>query len=179
MAELLDFLVENAAGLSAVIAALAIVAGAIKFGVEQRKANALSRFESFHKMRDTARNDELISEVIDCLRDLEQGKPGSGDRLRDMDIKKKHRFLGFFEEIAIMHDSGLIRTDVAHYMFGYFCIRCLQADEFWIGINRESYYWSLFMRFARLMEKIEVERDKEHQPGLDASPQRWPRKFKF
>jgi hypothetical protein len=179
MPNLIHYLAEYAPGVSAAIAALALVAGGIKFGLEYRKQNSLRRFETFHKMRDIGRNDPFISEAIDCLRDFERGKPGAADRLREMDIKKKHRFLAFFEEVAIMHDSGLIKTDVAHYMFGYFCIRCLEVDEFWIGIEQRSYYWSLFMRFARLMQQIEAERLQEHHVRGNTPTQHWPRRFKF
>ena len=54
-----------------------------------------------------------------------------------------------------MHNSGLLRTSVAHYMFGYYAIRCYQSKNFWNDVNRDSYYWAIFVNFARKMEAIE------------------------
>jgi hypothetical protein len=45
--------------------------------------------------------------------------------------KKAEYFLGFFEEVALMMNSGLIRKEVAHYMFGYYAIHCWDSKNFW------------------------------------------------
>jgi hypothetical protein len=48
---------------------------------------------------------------------------------------------------------GIIRREVAHYMFGYYAIRCWDSDASWHGVNRNSPYWSLFKNFASRDEK--------------------------
>ena len=78
--------------------------------------------------------------------------------LRETPFKDKRDFLGFFEEVALMTNSCLIREAVAHYMFGYYAIRCWESRNFWHGVNRESPYWSLFRDF--------VERMKAHEAGF-------------
>jgi hypothetical protein len=70
-----------------------------------------------------------------------------------------------------MHESGLIRTSVAHYMFGFFCVRCLVIPEFWNNIEegKRSYYWSLFIRFANLMRDVETAQlDEYNKLSADA-----------
>ena len=57
--------------------------------------------------------------------------------------------------MALVVNSGLIKPEVAHYMFGYHIVRCWKSDAFWAGVNRQSPYWSLFRDFADQMSRIE------------------------
>lgn len=75
--------------------------------------------------------------------------------LREYSPDEKRNFLGFFEEIALLSNSGLIRKEVAHYMFGYYAIRCWQSKNFWYNMERDSPYWFLFRKFAIDMQEIE------------------------
>lgn len=54
-----------------------------------------------------------------------------------------------------MMNSGLVRKDVAHYMFGYYAIRCWESEHFWSEVNRKSIYWALFRDFVEKMKAIE------------------------
>jgi len=49
-------------------------------------------------------------------------------------------------------NSGLIKPQVAHYMFGYYALLCWESEEFWTGVNRLSDYWSLFADFCEQMK---------------------------
>jgi len=73
----------------------------------------------------------------------------------DIPLIDRYYFLGYYEEIAIAMNSKLIKNDVAHYMVGYFAIRCWESENFWKGINRKSYYWSVFKKFVDTMQKLE------------------------
>jgi hypothetical protein len=150
----LEFVVHNAPGLSVIIAALVLIFGVFSY----TKQNALRRFEAFEKLRQLARTDEEIKEVIDCIRNEETAK------LVSIEKRKKLKVLSYYEQIALMHESGLITTSVAHYMFGFYCVRCLESKEFWKNIedHKYDYYWSLFIRFANLMQELEREKLNEH-----------------
>jgi hypothetical protein len=76
-------------------------------------------------------------------------------KLDEVPFKDKRDLLGFFEEVALMMNSGLIRKNVAHYMFGYYAIRCWESEHFWSNVNRESIYWALFRDFATTMKTME------------------------
>ena len=75
--------------------------------------------------------------------------------LKTKPYTERFMLLGYFEEIAISMDSKLIKKEVVHYMFGYYVIRCWESDNFWYGIDRDSFYWALFSRFAKEMKEIE------------------------
>ncbi|MGZ9074244.1 MAG: hypothetical protein ACXW13_00580 [Burkholderiaceae bacterium] len=53
--------------------------------------------------------------------------------LATIPISTKIGFLGFYEEVALMLNSKLIQEEVAHYMFGYWAIRCYDSANFWVG----------------------------------------------
>jgi len=76
-------------------------------------------------------------------------------KLAEVSYEAKLEFLGHFEEIAIMMNSGLIRKKVVHYMLSYHAIKCWDSDYFWADLNSESDYWSLFRDFALQMKKIQ------------------------
>ena len=90
---------------------------------------------------------EKFLEICACL-DNDEAK------LKDLPWKDKRDFLGFFEEVALMVNSRLIRLPVAHYMFGYYALLCWRSEKFWGDLERGSIYWALFRDFAeRLAEE--------------------------
>jgi len=73
-------------------------------------------------------------------------------QLAEVPLIERDRFVGFFEELAILKNSGLLNDALVLYMFGYFAIRCYDSANFWAGLNRKQKLWSLFMDFAQEMK---------------------------
>jgi hypothetical protein len=117
----------------------------IKGLVEYRKQGSTKRAEIFLQMRARLRQDQSFSKICDML---EVDSP----ELRDIPLVERDRFIGFFEELALMRNSGLITEQVTLYMFGYFAIRCYHSKNFWFGLNRDQPLWSLFMDFSKQMD---------------------------
>lgn len=78
-------------------------------------------------------------------------------------FRHKRSLVGFFEEIALMMNSGLLKPRIAHYMFGYYAIACWKSEAFWSNMNRDSIYWALFKDFAEKMQQIE---EKSFRRGI-------------
>ena len=106
------------------------------------------RAEHFIAMRRRFKENPSFIELCDLLEDDDA-------RLGEMPFKKKRDFLGFFEEIAIMCNSGLLRPEIAHYMFGYYVIDCWRSEHFWKNVDRDANYLSLFKDLALQMMAIE------------------------
>jgi hypothetical protein len=52
-----------------------------------------------------------------------------------------------------MH-SGVLKPDVALYMFSYEAIQCNESEHFWDGIGQDKkIYWGLLDAFANDMKK--------------------------
>jgi hypothetical protein len=130
------------AGLTATIA----LATLFKAIIEYKRNASTKRLELFLAMRTRLRQDKEFIEICELLE-------MDDERLRSIPLVQKDRFTGFFEELAIMRNSGLINDAVTLYMFGYWAIRCNQSDNFWYGLNRNQALWSLFFSFATDMER--------------------------
>jgi hypothetical protein len=133
----------------ATIAGVVIALFALAKGVyEYVRQGAQRRAEQFIEMRKRLKENDTFRELAALL---ETNNP----KLESVPYKDKRDYLGFFEEIALMVNSGLIRVELAHYMFGYYAIRCWESDQFWSDVNRDSQYWVLFKEFVRKMKEIE------------------------
>jgi hypothetical protein len=97
-------------------------------------------------MRSRLREDPDFIKICELLEsdDLE---------LRIIPLVQKDRFTGFFEELAIMRNSGLMTDELALYMLGYYTILCRNSENYWHGLNKEQVLWSLFFDFASDMER--------------------------
>lgn len=76
-------------------------------------------------------------------------------KLSEVPSELKLQFLGFYEQVALMLNSKLIEPEVAHYMFGYYAVRCIDSVSFWKGQDKDSPYWALFRHFAQRMKEFE------------------------
>lgn len=130
--------------LGAVIALAALVKGVVEYGHQ----GAQKRAEHFLEMRKRLKENPIFKEM--CVL-LEVDDP----KLVEVPFKEKRDLAGFFEEVALLLNSGLIRLSVAHYMFGYYAIRCWKSNYFWSSLNRESDSWALLRDFVARMEAVE------------------------
>lgn len=73
--------------------------------------------------------------------------------LREVPVQERRNFVGFFEEVALMVNSGILKPKVAHYMFGYYVLLVDGSTHFWEGLDRSSEYWAVFRSFAAVMKQ--------------------------
>ncbi len=133
---------------AAILGALLAFVTLMKGVLEYIRQGAQKRAELFMSMQKRLVESSSLNNITELLE--------TGDELLStVPIKDKSSFLRFFEEVALMIQSGLLKKDVAHYMFGYYAIRCWDSDLFWTNLNRKGPYWSLFREFAQEMSKIE------------------------
>ena len=129
----------------AAIALMTLVKGVVEYG----RQGAQKRAEHFIEMRKRLKENDSFKEMCALLENDDA-------KLLEMPFREKRDLLGFFEEVALMMNSRLIRPAVAHYMFGYYAIRCWHSQNFWSDVNRHSYYWTLFADFVKRMEAQEA-----------------------
>lgn len=115
------------------------------------------RAQHFVQMRRRFLETPQYREILDLL-------ATNDPALATISVQEKRNFVGFLEEVALMVNSGLIRRDVAHYMFGYYVLLCQRSEPFWEGLDRSSQYWSLFRQFAGEMERMGTKILPERQP---------------
>jgi hypothetical protein len=115
---------------------------------EYTRQLAQKRSEQYAEMRKRFRESKVIFKLIGMLET-------NDSNLAEVSWSEKVELLGFYEDIALMVNSGLIKHNVAFYMFGYYAIRCWESEYFWNDVNRDSPYWSLFRNFVNEMTAIE------------------------
>lgn len=89
-----------------------------------------------------------------AFRDLLNLLARDDPRLAQMPIQDRRNFVGFFEEVALMVNSKIIKPGVAHYMFGYYVLLVDRSEHFWEGLDRTSVYWEVFRQFAEQMKSV-------------------------
>ena len=144
LAKQIEIFADVATVAAGVIALLTFITGVIEYS----RQGAQKRAEHFLEMRKRLKDNQTFKHICDLLE-------GDNPELLNVSFKDKRDLLGFFEEVALMMNSNLIRREVAHYMFGYYAIRCWQSENFWSNVARNSMYWKLFRDFAIEMEKVE------------------------
>lgn len=129
------------------------------FGLYQyRKSIIQNRSSIFLDMRNRYMGDVEFQNIFNLLEN-------NSTELTNIPYKIKLRLLGFYEELAILVNSKLIRKEVAFYMFAYHALRIWDSDNFWIlkdengeddgNIDKEAIYWSLFKDFVFQMKAME------------------------
>ena len=116
--------------------------------LEYTRQGAQKRAEQFVTLRRRLKENPAFSTITALLYDDHVD-------LRTHSPQDKRDYLGLLEEVALLLNSRLIRPDVAHYMFGYYVVRCSESVNFWENIERDSIYWTLFHDFARRMKAEE------------------------
>lgn len=120
----------------------------IKAVIEYTRQNAQKRADHYQILRDKFRNDEQIHPLFELLE-------SNSNELESIPLRQKQHLIGFYEDIALSVNSGLLKKEVAHYMFSYYALRCWESDHFWLNVNRDSPYWALFRNFVEQMKSVE------------------------
>ncbi|MDX2229127.1 MAG: hypothetical protein NW220_05800 [Leptolyngbyaceae cyanobacterium bins.349] len=139
---------DDARNLAIILGTVVAAATLVKGLIEYMRQNAQKRAEHYTSMREKFKENDRFQELFELL-------DNDDPKLADLPYYKKLDFLGFYEDIALMVNSGLLKKPVAHYMFAYYAIRCWESDNFWGNLNRDSSYWLLFKDFVEQMQKVE------------------------
>lgn len=126
----------------------------------------LQRAKHFNELNDRFLSDSNISNICRCLIE-------DDPELLSVHYDHKAKFLRFYEEIAIARNSRLINRRLAHYMFGFYAIKCVESTHFWdfneegtIAPKKSRDYWRLFFLFADDMRREAREFDVESKLPL-------------
>lgn len=143
---------DVATTISVVVGLTTLIAGLISY----RRQCAQHRGELLIRMRERFEGNESFKRICVLL------ETDHAD-LAQVPYKDKRELLGFFEEIALMLNSGFVRPEVARYMFGYYAMKCYESKNFCIitdlgkpsKINFDGVYWKLFKGIVAAMKEGE------------------------
>lgn len=114
--------------------------------LEYRRQGAQKRVEHFTMLRRRLKDNPVFKDICAMMF-------AADPRLAEFDAQAKRDFIGLLEEVALQVNSGLIRPELAHYMFGYYTVKCMESEHFWANLTLDEVYWNLFHDFAREMKQ--------------------------
>jgi hypothetical protein len=136
------FLVNLIQNLGIAATAVGLVMGYFEYLRQGRQRRAEKYFEL---VREFAKFDPLL----DLLRT-------DSPRLKRLKPWQKERFLGFYEDLALLVHSGLIQEHLAFYTFGYWLDKVWKSRNFWDDPkNKEDAYWFLLRQLHFRMQARE------------------------
>ena len=139
---------DDARNIAIILSVGVAVLTLVKAVVEYTRQNSQRRAEHYLKLREKFSESEKFDNLFEMI---EKNDPA----LSQIAVHRRQEFLGFYEDVALLVNSGLLRKPVAHYMFAYYAIRCWESDHFWDSMDRNSAYWRLFRHFVAQMEQVE------------------------
>ena len=131
--------------ITVIIALVAIIKGYWEY----RKSVKQKRVELFIKYRQQLKSDLILKRILELL------ETENNEEISKLSRFDKYLFIGFYEEIALLVNSKIIKPEIAHYMFAYYAKLCWDNNAFWSDINRESMYWRVFREFVVKMNLLE------------------------
>ena len=146
MHSFLQNMVSIAGILVALVACVTLVIGIFKYSIQVKQ----NRVQYLFNILKLLKRDEIFKNINAQL--IPENK---SNELNKIPIIDRCNYLWIFEEIAVMKNSGLIKPDVAFYMFGYYAVKCWNNTLFWENLEKEDKYWSLFNKFAKEAEEYE------------------------
>jgi hypothetical protein len=112
---------------------------------EYMQQRADKRAQQFIALRSSFRDNPAFQKIISHL---------YGDEdFSTVDDVNRIEFMGFYEDLAFLMNSGLIRKEVAFYMFGGDVIKAWKNDRFWSKERKEEKEWALLKDFVGQMQE--------------------------
>jgi hypothetical protein len=118
---------------------------------DRETAASLKRTEFFLTQHRRLFDDADLSKVLSMV-------DADSDELIEEDMwNKKRKFLTFFEEIALLIDSGQIGSEASYYMFGHYAQCAREGRNFRVGLDMSPAHWNLFFKFAEASARYRTE----------------------
>lgn len=125
--------------------------------LEYSHQNAMRRLELFQSMRKRFEESAPIQRVREALESEKE------DSLAALSKKDKVDFLAFYEDLALMVDSGLMRSEIAQYWFSFYILMANDEQGFWADLDANLPYWKVVRQFATDMQRAEEKMARQNQ----------------
>jgi hypothetical protein len=153
---------QDGADLAAIIGVLVAIATLSYSLFVYRRRAVLDRVKHFASLKKEFLTDRALFQITELLEeDRRSDVHGavdpcpSQDKWSNVPSQAKWQYIYFFEQVALLHRAGLIRAELACYMFGYYAVLCADNHFFWnLDFPKDKDYWSLFFTFVTDMERV-------------------------
>ena len=88
--------------------------------VEYKEQGKQKKAEYFFELRKRFKENLIFSKIRNNITNSENNS---------ITVQEMKDYLGFFEELQIMINSGLLKKETAYYMFGVYAVACVNNDD--------------------------------------------------
>ncbi len=131
--------------LAGAIALITFVTGTYQYF----RQNRYTRVQHFVDMRRRFLENPTFRELLELL-------ATDDAKLNQMPVQDRRNLVGFFEEVALLMNSGILQPQVTRYMFGYYVRLIDRSEHFWEGLDKGSMYWTVFRDLASQLEALKI-----------------------
>lgn len=132
--------------LAGAVALITFVTGTYQY----LRQNRYTRVQHFVDMRRRFLENPTFRELLELL-------ATDDPKLSQMPVQDRRNLVGFFEEVALLMNSGILQPQVTRYMFGYYVRLLDSSTHFWEGLDKGSVYWTVFRDLSRQLEALKIE----------------------
>ncbi len=131
--------------LAGAVALITFVTGTYQY----LRQNRYTRVQHFVDMRRRFLENQTFRALLELL-------ATDDPALSQMPVQDRRNLVGFFEEVALLMNSGILQPQVTRYMFGYYVRLIDRSEHFWSGLDKGSVYWTVFRDLAGQLEALKV-----------------------
>jgi hypothetical protein len=133
--------------IATIIGGLILLLTFLKTTVEYIRQGTHKRVELFLQLDDRFQHNKNFQ----LIRNYIQTK---NPKISQVNKKMRSDYAGYFEQIALLTNSGVLKKEVACYMFSDDAIQCWECEEFWKDFDKSDSYWGLLRKFVEDMKAI-------------------------
>ena len=147
--------------IATIIGVIIALLASIKGLIEYRRNNTRKIAERFIKMRIRFKEHPTFKKIYPLLTNDDDPE------WKSISYQERGDFIAFFEELALMMFSRLIRKEIVYYMFGWYILKVKKCEKNLLNYKEgngdkekklnilESNHWALFRDLLKLMEDME------------------------
>jgi len=129
--------------ITGVVAVVTLMKGVYEYMMQRSDKRA----QQFLEMRKSFRENKEFQKILEHLH-------GDQDFSQISDTVK-FEFMGFFEDLAFLINSKLMKKETVFYMFSFDVIAAWNNSLFWDDELKNDKYWSLLSDFVNQMMEID------------------------
>jgi hypothetical protein len=133
--------------IATLIGGLVLLLTFIKGTIEYARQGTQKRVELFLTIEKSFRENASFQEIRNLI-------VKNNPEVSKIPKKLRSDYAGFFELIALLTNSGLLKKEVACYMLAADAILCWENEHFWKDFDKSDQHWGLLRIFVQEMKNL-------------------------
>jgi hypothetical protein len=133
--------------IATIIGGLVLLLTFIKGTIEYVRQGSQKRVELFLTLEKNFRENINFQEIRNLI-------AKNNPKVAELPKKTRSDYAGFFELIALLTNSGVLKKEVACYIFSADAVLCWENEHFWKDFDKSDQHWGLLRVFVEEMKAL-------------------------